>query len=112
MLRRGLFIAGVGADNEQKRELHPMVLAGARIVTDLREQCARIGDLHHAIRAGFVTPESVHADLADKRAGREHADEIIVFDSTGLAIQDVAAAAAVYERAIAAAPTVQHCRFA
>ncbi|HEY0672608.1 MAG TPA: ornithine cyclodeaminase family protein [Longimicrobiales bacterium] len=116
MVRPGMFIAGVGVDNEQKRELHPALLAGARIVTDLREQCARIGDLHHAILAGLVTQESVHADLADvvtgKQAGRQRSDEIIVFDSTGLAIQDVAAAAAVYERAVAAATTLQHCRFA
>lgn len=116
MVQPGMFIAGVGADNEQKRELHPALLARAKIVTDLREQCARIGDLHHAILAGRVTPDSVHADLADivagKQAGRERSDEIIVFDSTGLAIQDVAAAAAVYERAAAAAPAMQHCRFA
>jgi alanine dehydrogenase len=105
MVRPGSFVAGVGVDNETKRELAPGLLARAKVVTDLREQCACIGDLHHAIIAGVMTADSVHADLADvvagTRPGREHDDEIIVFDSTGLALQDVAAAAAIYERALA-----------
>jgi alanine dehydrogenase len=104
-VRKGTFIAGAGVDNETKRELAPGVLANAtKVVTDLRAQCAAIGDLHHAIDAGAMTEADVHADLADvvagKRAGREHADEIIVFDSTGIALQDVAAAAVIYEAAL------------
>jgi ornithine cyclodeaminase/alanine dehydrogenase-like protein (mu-crystallin family) len=104
MLRPGTFVAGVGVDSATKRELAPALLSGAaKVVTDLREQCARIGDLHHAIASGAMTAASVHADLADvvvgRRAGRETDDEVIVFDSTGLALQDVAAAAAIYERA-------------
>ena len=65
----------------------------------------RRGDLHHALTAGVVTTADVHAELgeviAGRRAGRESADEIIIFDSTGTALQDVAAAAIVYERAVA-----------
>ena len=100
-LRPGTFVAGVGVDNENKRELHPNVLAHAKVVTDLTEQCAQIGDLHHAIDTGAMTRSAVHAELgaivAGKAAARESDDEIIVFDSTGLAIQDVAAAVAVYQ---------------
>lgn len=102
-VRPGTFIAGVGVDNENKRELAPEVLARAKVVTDSRAQCAQIGDLHHALSAGVLTLEDVHADLADvvagNRPGRESSQEIIVFDSTGIGLLDVAAAAATYETA-------------
>jgi alanine dehydrogenase len=105
MLRPGTFVAGVGVDNEHKRELAPGVLASAKVVTDLREQCAKIGDLRHAIEAGVMKAETVHADLAEivagSKRGRENDDEVIVFDSTGIALQDVAAAVAVYRSATA-----------
>jgi ornithine cyclodeaminase/alanine dehydrogenase-like protein (mu-crystallin family) len=100
----GAFIAGVGVDNDHKRELAPGLLGNAaKVVTDLRTQCAVIGDLQHAVAARAMDLSDVHADLGDvvagRCAGRESDDEVIVFDSTGLAIQDVAAAAAVYENA-------------
>lgn len=101
----GAFVAGVGADSEDKHELDPELLRRATVVTDLREQCARIGDLHHAIERGVMRVEDVHADLGDIVAGRTRGraarDETIVFDSTGIALQDIAAAAVVYERAVA-----------
>lgn len=99
----GTFIAAVGADNPQKQELHPLLLAKSKIVCDILEQCAVMGDLHHALNAGVVTRPDVHAELgevvAGKKPGRESDAEIIVFDSTGMALQDVAAAAFLYERA-------------
>ena len=99
----GTFIAAVGADNEQKQELDPRLMASSKIVVDSLEQCATIGDLHHALEQGLVTREDVHAELgeviAGQKEGRTSDDEVIVFDSTGLALQDVAAAAIVYERA-------------
>ena len=104
MIRPGAFIAAVGADSENKQEIDPALLAQAKVVTDLTEQAARIGDLHHAIEAGAMTAADVHAELGEVIAGRkrarESADEIIVFDSTGTGLQDVAAAIAVYERAL------------
>lgn len=105
-VRPGALVAAVGADNEEKQELEPALLAGSTVVTDVLEQCATIGDLHHALDAGLMTRERVHAELgeivAGRKAGRRSADEVIVFDSTGMALQDVAAAAAVYQRARAA----------
>lgn len=101
----GAFVAGVGADNEAKRELDPSLLAGATVVADLREQCARMGDLHHALAAGALAPGDVHADLgevvAGRRPGRTSEDEVVVFDSTGLAVQDVAAALVAWRGALA-----------
>lgn len=99
----GTFIAAVGADNPEKHEIHQMLLANSKIVVDVLDQCANIGDLHHALDAGVVSRSNVHAELgkivAGKKPGRESAEEIIVFDSTGMALQDVAAAAAIYEKA-------------
>jgi ornithine cyclodeaminase/alanine dehydrogenase-like protein (mu-crystallin family) len=104
MVRPGTFVAAVGADNEDKQEIDPALLAASKVVTDITEQCAAIGDLHHAIAAGVMSRAGVHAELgeivAGRKPGRTAYDEIIVFDSSGTALQDVAAAAAVYRRAL------------
>lgn len=101
--RRGTFVAAVGADSTEKQEIAASFMASAKVVTDVTDQCVAMGDLRHAIAAGVMTREDVHAELGDivagKAPGRESDDEIIVFDSTGMALQDVAAAAIVYERA-------------
>jgi alanine dehydrogenase len=105
-VRPGTFVAAVGADSADKQELEPALLAAATVVTDILDQCAAIGELHHALAAGAVTRAGVHAELADvvtgRKAGRRSRDEITIFDSTGTALEDVAAAAVVYERAVAA----------
>ena len=102
-VRPGTFIAAVVADSEDEQELAPELLCAARVVVDNLEQCATIGELHHALTRGLVTRESVHAELGELIAGtatgRTSRDEITIFDSTGTAVQDVAAAALVYERA-------------
>jgi alanine dehydrogenase len=99
----GTFIAAVGADDERKQELDPRLFAGPKIVVDLLDQCATIGDLHHALDQGLITRADVHAEIgeviAGKKPGRLSQDEIIIFDSTGTALQDAAAAALVYEKA-------------
>jgi ornithine cyclodeaminase/alanine dehydrogenase-like protein (mu-crystallin family) len=104
-VRAGAFVAGVGADNPAKHELDPRLLAKSRVVVDSLEQAATIGDLHHALEAGALRREDVHAELwevvAGRKPGRVSAEEIVVFDSTGVALEDVAAAALVYERAMA-----------
>jgi alanine dehydrogenase len=104
-VREGTLVAGVGADHPEKQELEPGLLAASTIVVDVLEQAATMGDLHHAIAAGAVSRADVHAELgeivAGTKPGRRTPAERIVFDSTGMALQDVAAAAAVYERACA-----------
>ncbi len=103
MVKPGTFIAAVGADNEDKQEIDPQLLAHCTVVADLVDQCCVIGDLHHAIAAGLMVRGDVHAQLGEVIAGKKPArtreDEIIVFDSSGTALQDVAAAAAVYRQA-------------
>lgn len=101
---RGTFIAAVGADSSEKQELEPALLSRNKIVVDVLEQGASIGELHHALDAGLITRENVHAELgeviAGVKPGRTSSDEIIIFDSTGMALQDVVTAAAVYEKAV------------
>ena len=103
MVRPGTFIAAVGADHEEKQEIEPQLMARTKVVTDLTEQAAAIGDLHHAIDAGAMSRDDVHAQLgevvAGRKPGRARDDEITIFDSTGTGLQDAAAALAVYRRA-------------
>ena len=102
-VRAGTFIAAVGADNPEKHELDTSLMVNNKIVCDVAEQCAVMGDLHHALVAGVVARTDVHAELSEivarKKPGRESDKEIIIFDSTGMALQDVAAAAFLYEKA-------------
>ena len=104
MVRPGTFVAAVGADNEDKQEIDPVLLARCKLVTDLTDQCAAIGDLHHALVAGTMNRSGVHAQLgeviAGLKPGRSSDDEVTVFDSTGTALQDVAASIAVYREAL------------
>src|SRR2546423_3548177 len=103
-IRPGTFIAAVGADSEDKQELESTLLSQNRTVVDMVEQAATIGELHHAIEANLMTKDDVHAELgevvAGRKPGRSSSDEIVVFDSTGMALQDVIVAAAVYEKAV------------
>ena len=100
----GTFIAAVGADSRGKQELEPALVASATLVVDVLDQCAEIGELQHALAAGLTTRERVHAELADvvagRRPGRTRDDEITVFDSSGTALQDVAAAVMAYQKAL------------
>ncbi|HUP98233.1 MAG TPA: ornithine cyclodeaminase family protein [Usitatibacter sp.] len=105
-VRAGSFVAAVGADNPRKSELHTDLVASSKVVADSLDQACLMGDLHHAIAAGAATRDSAHAELAEvvsgRKPGRTSETEIIIFDSTGLAIQDVAAAAAAYARFVSA----------
>jgi ornithine cyclodeaminase/alanine dehydrogenase-like protein (mu-crystallin family) len=99
----GTFIAAVGADSEHKQEISVSLLRSSSVIVDDLDQCTRIGDLHHAIAAGTLTLSDVRASLdqivSGQVRGRLDDSEIIVFDSTGVAIEDAAAAAIVYENA-------------
>jgi alanine dehydrogenase len=103
-VRPGAFIAAVGADNPSKSELAPALLARAALICDSAAQCGEMGELHHALAAGVVTPNDVRAELSEivsgAKAGRRNAEEIVVFDSIGVAVQDAAACALAYQRAI------------
>lgn len=101
---KGTHITAVGADAPGKSEVFARVLAKAdKVVADSLDQCLRLGEIHHAVEAGFLDPAQVHAELgeivAGLKPGREREDEITVADLTGLGIQDAAVAGFVAEEA-------------
>lgn len=101
-LHPGLHITAMGSDAEHKQELEPEVLAQADIlVCDTKAQCARLGELHHAIAAGVMTMESPVVELgeltAKNRSGRTSNEQITVCDLTGTGVQDTAIALFAYQ---------------
>ncbi len=101
-LRPGQHASLMGADGPGKAEIAAGELARVRVFCDDWEQASHNGDLGHAVDAGLVEREAVTelgAVLAGDAPGRSSAEEATVFDSTGLAIQDLAIALAALERA-------------
>ncbi|MBO8180081.1 MAG: alanine dehydrogenase [Archaeoglobus sp.] len=103
-VEKGTHINAIGADAAGKQELDLEILKRAKIVVDDLEQAKHGGEINVAISEGVIGIEDIHATIgeviAGLKAGRESEEEITIFDSTGLAIQDVAVAKVVYENAI------------
>jgi alanine dehydrogenase len=102
-LRPGQHVSLMGADGPGKAEISVGELARVRVFADDWEQASHNGDLAHAVAAGKITRENVTQlgdVLAGAAPGRQHEDDITIFDSTGLAIQDLAIALAAMERAV------------
>ena len=104
MVRPGTFVAAVGADNEDKQEIDPALLAAAKVVTDLTAQAAAIGDLHHAIAARVMSAADVHAELGEIICGRKPGGNQMtrrsVFDRQARGFR-MSAAIAAYRAAVA-----------
>ena len=102
----GTHITAMGADLPGKQELEPALLARAKVVADRLAQCLTQGEIHHAVAAGTLRPEQVHAELgeiaAGMKPGRTSDAEITIADLTGVGVQDAAVAAFVTQRAVAA----------
>jgi alanine dehydrogenase len=101
-LRPGQHVSLMGADGPGKAEIAVAELARARVFCDDWEQASHNGELAHAVEAGVLSRDDVTglgAVLAGDAPGRRSDDEITAFDSTGLAIQDLAIALAAIERA-------------
>ena len=92
----GCFIAAVGTDGPGKHELAPDLMVAGLVVPDDLAQALEMGDTHQAVRAGAMTPASIHAELcaivSRRSAGRTSREQLFIFDSTGMAIEDLAAA--------------------
>jgi alanine dehydrogenase len=101
-LRAGQHVSLMGADGPGKAEIAVEELVRTHAFCDDWEQASHNGELVHAVEAGALQREQVTelgAVLARKADGRRSDDEITTFDSTGLAIQDLAIALAAMERA-------------
>ncbi len=102
-VKEGTHINAIGADAPGKQELDEKILLRAKIIVDDMEQALHGGEINVAISKETIKPEDVHATLgeivAGIKRGRESDEEVTIFDSTGLAIQDIAVADVVYRKA-------------
>ena len=101
-LRGGQHVTALGADSPGKQELDAGCLAAAdRVVVDRLTQCAAFGELRHALDAGILRPDRVHAELgeivAGLKPGRTNARQLTIADLTGVGFQDTAIASAAIE---------------
>lgn len=100
---RGTHINAIGADAKGKEELEPDLLKRAKIVTDDIKQAVHSGEINVPISKKIIKANDIYATLGEvvtgKKRGRESRDEITIFDSTGLAIQDIAVAHYAYRKA-------------
>jgi len=96
----GTHINAIGADAKGKQELEPAILRRSKVVVDDLAQATHSGEVNVPLSVGEMTIEDIYAQIGDivagKVPGRADDEEITVFDSTGLAIQDVATAERVY----------------
>jgi alanine dehydrogenase len=100
-LRPGQHVSLMGADGPGKGEIAPEELARVRVFCDDWEQASHSGDLVHAVETGLLGRSMVTelgAVLAGTAPGRENDDDVTAFDSTGLAIQDLAISIEVVKR--------------
>jgi len=103
-LHAGLHITAMGADAEEKQELHADVFAHADVVVcDRKSQALRLGELHHAREAGMLPEDDEIVELgelvAGSREGRHNEEQITVCDLTGTGVQDTAIALLAYRKA-------------
>ena len=102
----GTHIAALGADLEGEQELHPAILQRARIFVDDIRQCVPDGEINVALREGLIAESDVAGEIGKvicgELGGRQSREQITVFDSTGIALQDSATVPLEYERAVAA----------
>ena len=99
----GTHINAIGADAPGKEELEPVILKKAKVVIDDWEQAFHSGEINVPLSKGIITQSDIYAELGDvvanKKEGRTSSEEITIFDSTGLSIQDISTADLVYRKA-------------
>ncbi len=100
---RGTHIACMGTDTKGKQELAVDLFANATVFTDEVTQSISIGEAQHAIAAGLITADEIAplgAVINGDHPGRTAADQITIFDGTGVGLQDLAVAATVVDMAV------------
>ena len=110
-VKPGTHIAALGADLEGEQELDPRILQRARIFVDDIRQCVPDGEINVALREGLIAEDDVAGEIGKvicgELEGRQSDDQVTVFDSTGIALQDSATVPLEYERAVAAGVGVE-----
>jgi alanine dehydrogenase len=102
----GMHIAAVGADKKGDQELEGTILTRARIFVDDIRQCRTDGEINVPLSEGLIAESDIAGEIGEaivgKKRGRTSEEEITLFDSTGIALQDSATVPLEYERALAA----------
>jgi ornithine cyclodeaminase len=110
LIRPGTHIAAIGADTKGKQELDAEIVARAAVYVDSIDQAVAIGECQHAFAAGLLRRGDIRGTLGGLITGRDKGRtddrEITLFDSTGIALQDIAVAALAVRRKRAMAPGI------
>ena len=105
-LKSGTHITEIGTDTVGKQELDVSCFGGTKIVNDSIENASECGDTRNAIDAGVITKDDIYGEIGEiitgKKPGRENDEEITIYDTVGMGIQDLAMAKAIYEHALKA----------
>lgn len=103
-IKPGTHINAMGADAKGKQELDPNILKAARIIIDDWGQAPHSGEVNVPLSQGRISQSDLRATLGEVlrgvKPGREKPEDITVFDSTGLAVQDLAVAKHLYDRCL------------
>jgi len=103
-IKPGTHINAIGADAPGKQELANDLIQRSKIIVDELDQACHAGEINVPISQKVISPQNIYAQLGEiiigRKKGRETLEEITIFDSTGLAIQDVASGALVYQKAV------------
>ncbi|MBB4187264.1 ornithine cyclodeaminase/alanine dehydrogenase [Sinorhizobium terangae] len=104
-VKPGTHIVAIGTDQRGKQELDPELFRNAKIIVDSISQCSEKGETWHPLNKNIITKDDIHGEIGEvllgRKPGRESDDEITIFDSTGMAIQDNTTASKIYQNAIA-----------
>ncbi len=103
-VENGCHINAMGADAPEKEELDPELLKRAKVVVDDWEQASHTGEINVPLKRGIISKENIFGEIgevvAGLKPGRASVDEITIFDSTGLAVQDAVTAQLAYKKAL------------
>lgn len=103
-VRPGTHIVAIGTDMRGKQEFEAEIFGHAKIVNDSISQCTDKGETWHPLNARIIGLEDIHGELGEillgTKIGRENDEEITIFDSTGMAIQDNTTAEKIYRNAL------------
>lgn len=103
-VRPGTHIVAIGTDAKGKQEFDPEIFRNAKVVVDSIMQCSEKGEIQHALSKKIIAKSDIHAEIGEvllgKKPGRGSDEEITIFDSTGMAIQDNTTSTKIYRNAI------------
>lgn len=103
-IKPGTHINAFGCDMVGKQELEAIIFTRAKVVVDNVTECINRGETQHCIKSGLLTRDQIYAEIGEialgKKQGRTSDEEITIFDSTGMSLQDISTAFRIYRKAL------------